>query len=48
LYEENDVLAQVLKQAREDLGEHAVKLPSKPEEGGLDIKGVEQAEYAFA
>jgi hypothetical protein len=34
LYEENDVLAQVLESAREDLGENAKGLPAKPPEAG--------------
>jgi DNA-directed RNA polymerase len=38
MYEENDVLAQVLEQARKDLGENAKGLPEKPPERGfLDI-----------
>jgi DNA-directed RNA polymerase len=49
MYEENDVLAQVLEQAREDLGENAKGLPDKPPaSGSFDIKKVWDAEFAFA
>ena len=49
LYENNDVLAQVLDQARKDLGANAKDLPEKrPEWGKLDIKQVRKAEFAFA
>ena len=49
LYEKNDVLAQVLECAREDLGEHTKDLPDKaPAQGSLDIKQVLDAEFAFA
>jgi hypothetical protein len=45
----NDVLPQVLKQAREDLGENAKNLPVKtPDMGKLDIRQVLDAEFAFA
>jgi DNA-directed RNA polymerase, mitochondrial len=38
LFENNEVLAQVLEQAREDRGENATNLPEKaPERGKLDI-----------
>ncbi len=38
MYEKNDVLAQVLKRAKEDLGENTKGLPDKPpERGSLDI-----------
>ena len=47
MYEDNDVLAQVLDQARKDLGENA-KVPPESTKGSLDIKGVLKAEYAFA
>jgi hypothetical protein len=48
MYEENDVLAQVLEQARKDLGENA-KLPDEPpQKGALDIRNVLEAEFAFA
>jgi hypothetical protein len=48
LYEENDVLAQVLAEARRDLGD--IKgLPTKaPEKGKLDIRQVLKAQFAFA
>jgi hypothetical protein len=43
------VLPQVLKQAREDLGENAKNLPVKtPDMGKLDIRQVLDAEFAFA
>jgi DNA-directed RNA polymerase len=49
MYEENDVLKQVLDQAREDLGENAKGLPEKrPEWGKMDTKQVRKAEFAFA
>ena len=50
MYEENDVLAQVLEQARKDLNEPNTKrMPSAPpSRGSLDIKNVLDAEYAFA
>jgi DNA-directed RNA polymerase len=48
MYEENDVLAQVLEQARKDLGENA-KLPDEPpQKGALDIRNVLEAVFAFA
>jgi len=49
MYEDCDVLAQVLEQARKDLGENAKGLPDKPPKyGDLDIEQVSGAEYAFA
>jgi hypothetical protein len=46
MYEDNDVLAQVLEQAREDLGENPKGLPDKPpDRGRLDIEAVRDAEY---
>jgi DNA-directed RNA polymerase len=50
MYEENDVLAQVLEQARKDLNEPNTKrMPSAPpSRGSLDIKNVLDAEFAFA
>ena len=49
MYEENDVLAQMLEQARKDVGENAKGLPDKPPKyGDLDIEQVSGAEYAFA
>jgi hypothetical protein len=48
MYEENDVLAQVLEQAREDLGENTKSLPNEPPaRGSLDIRQVLDAEFAF-
>jgi DNA-dependent RNA polymerase len=48
MYEEHDVLAEVLEQARKDLGENAKGLPAKPlDRGLLDIKEVLGADYAF-
>ena len=49
MYEDNDVLAQVLEQARKDLGENAKGMPDEPPPiGSLDIKKVLNAEYALA
>jgi DNA-directed RNA polymerase, mitochondrial len=49
MYAENNVLAQVLEQAREDLDENPKGLPDKPpDRGRLDIEAVRDAEYAFA
>jgi hypothetical protein len=49
MYEENDVLAQVLKRPKDDLGENAKGLPDKPPERGLlNIEQVLDAEYPFA
>lgn len=49
MYEEHDVLAEVLNQARADLGENAKRLPSAPPQyGSLDLKKVLSAEFAFA
>jgi len=49
MYEDNDVLAQVLEEARKDLGENGKGLPdAPPERGSLDIKKVLDAEFAFA
>ena len=46
VYAENDMLAQVLEQARKDLGEDTKGLPDEPpKRGALDIKNVE---FAFA
>jgi DNA-directed RNA polymerase len=45
-YAEHDVLAEVLAEARRDVG--GQKLPCVPEAGGLDIRQVLAAEYAFA
>ena len=46
LYAEHDVLAEVLAEAHRDVG--GQKLPCVPEAGGLDIRQVLAAEYAFA
>ncbi len=50
MYEEHDVLSEVLKQARKDLGEtgRPPLLPELPKKGNLNIKDVLKAEYAFA
>jgi DNA-directed RNA polymerase, mitochondrial len=50
MYEEHDVLAEVLDQARADLGEkNAKRLPSAPpQRGSLDLKNVLSAQFAFA
>jgi DNA-directed RNA polymerase len=50
MYEEHDALQEVLDQAYEDLSkEGEAKLPlTPPEKGELDIRGVLEAEYAFA
>jgi hypothetical protein len=51
MYKDNDVLAQVLEDARKDLGqgENTKGLPDKPPKyGTLDIQGVREDEYAFA
>jgi hypothetical protein len=43
------VLDEVLNEARKELGENAKGLPAEPPtKGYLDIKGVLNAEYAFA
>jgi DNA-dependent RNA polymerase len=44
-YAEHDVLAEVLAEAHRDVG--GQKLPCVPEAGGLDIRQVLAAEYAF-
>jgi DNA-directed RNA polymerase, mitochondrial len=44
MYEENDVLVQVLAEARKDLQDPK----ALPDKGSLDIKDVLNAEYAFA
>jgi DNA-directed RNA polymerase, mitochondrial len=50
VYQEHDVLEEVFKQARADLGGRAHKrMPSgTPEKGSLKIERVLDAEYAFA
>ena len=46
--EENDVLAQVLDEARMDLKDPKDLPAESPKRGSLDIKQVLQAEFAFA
>ena len=50
MYNKRDVLSQVLKRARKDLGEtgRPPLLPELPKKGNLNIKDVLKAEYAFA
>jgi DNA-directed RNA polymerase len=50
MYEEHDVLAEILEQARNDLSKQQNKkaLPKLPPYGLLDIKEVLKADYAFA
>jgi DNA-directed RNA polymerase len=49
MYEEHDVLAEVLAQAKHDLTEHNWhRLPEAPQRGGLELEGVLNADYAFA
>jgi DNA-directed RNA polymerase, mitochondrial len=49
MYEQHDVLAEVLEQSRRDLGEDTSRLPDEPPDvGSLDIKKVLGAEFAFA
>jgi DNA-directed RNA polymerase len=50
MYEEHDVLLEVLEWARRDLGEPNTKRlpPAPPQKGSLDIKAVLKAEFAFA
>lgn len=49
LYEQNDVLAQVLEQAKHDLTVHNLqRLPEVPAKGSLNLKDILSAEYAFA
>jgi DNA-directed RNA polymerase, mitochondrial len=51
MYEEHDVLEEILKQAKQDLGDKlraGKKWPQLPKRGTLDLKGVLDAEYAFA
>ncbi len=47
MYEENDVLAQVLEEARKDLKDPKGP-PALPKQGSLKIEKVMDAEYAFA
>ena len=49
MYEKHDVLAEVLDEARADLGGNVKHLPSAPPQyGSLDLKKVLSAEFAFA
>ena len=49
MYEEHDVLAEILERAKQDLGKTPPKgWPKLPERGTLDLQGVLEAEYAFA
>jgi DNA-directed RNA polymerase len=51
MYEEHDVLAEILDRAKQDLGEKLTagkKWPELPKRGTLDLKGVLDSEYAFA
>ena len=49
MYEDHDVLQEVLDWARKDLAENAKGLPGKPpKNGSLNVKEVLEAEYAFA
>jgi DNA-directed RNA polymerase len=47
MYQEHDVLQEVLDEARRDLKDPR-DLPDKPKLGDLDIQQVIDAEYAFA
>jgi DNA-directed RNA polymerase len=46
LYDEHDVLCEVLKAAQRDMPNQ--ELPLQPEPGGLKIEEVIKAQYAFA
>jgi DNA-directed RNA polymerase len=49
MYEEHDVLAEVLNQARADFSGNTKRMPSAPPQyGSLDLKEVLSAEFAFA
>jgi DNA-directed RNA polymerase len=49
MYEEHDVLAEVLAQARADLSRNTKRMPSAPPQyGALDLNKVLDAEFAFA
>lgn len=49
MYETHDVLAEVLAQAKHDLTPHNwQRLPEVPHQGTLELKGVLNADYAFA
>jgi DNA-directed RNA polymerase, mitochondrial len=49
MYEEHDVLAEILEQAKRDLPKkNLAKLPELPKYGMFDLRSVLNAEYAFA
>jgi len=49
MYEQNDVLVQALDQAKRDLTPaNWHKLPTVPEYGTLDLKGILDATFAFS
>jgi hypothetical protein len=49
MYDEHDVLAEILNQARADLSGNTKQMPSAPPQyGALDLKKVLDAEFAFA
>ena len=49
MYEDHDVLQEVLDWARKELAENAKGLPGKPpKNGSLNVKEILEAEYAFA
>jgi DNA-directed RNA polymerase len=50
MYEEHDILAELLESARADLTEanHKMLPPELPEKGALDLKEILHARYAFA
>jgi DNA-directed RNA polymerase len=49
MYETHDVLSEVLEQAKCDLTQHNhARLPAVPQSGTLNLKEIENAEYAFA
>jgi DNA-directed RNA polymerase len=49
MYEDHDVLAEILEQSRRDLTQHSWnKLPSVPEYGTLNLKEIRHALYAFS
>jgi DNA-directed RNA polymerase len=48
MYEQHDVLSEILEQSRRDLTQHSWnKLPSVPEYGTLNLKEINHALYAF-
>jgi len=48
LYDGNDVLSDILEEARSQLDTNHEALPALPEKGSLDIRDVLNADYAFA